>query len=521
MLSNGHSTSNKKAEATLLTFNSLRYIAGVRICVQYKCCMKYFKTIRLLITLLLFTSFSAVGQTLPDSIIITKNTYVNSFTESDNLYETQKISVLKKGNGYIVNGDRIGKSKITDFLSAINNPSNNNNSLTKYQIDTTRIKNTPSELLSYYKNREGFAWNEKQKEFIYKELTNLENYRNELKDYLSAGCCYTMHSHYRNEYIIQIFSNAKVTEELKSRKFVWGYKLPWTNQSGDTLYNYDIETALGKIVKTKEKIKSPLTGNKLVSYLVSQIIDNNVSTLYALSAYSYLSEIEELKSDFEILSFNEVQGRGRYIWDEPATMRIRLKNEYMLDNVNIVFLASKTGKTIYSRDSLKKDYRRYIERVQSINFITSYLKSHPDTRLDIYYFNNKGINDYNIENINKNPTSWARHDKWVESLKWYKKNNIKPSFDIEQSIKTSQQNDCGCNYRFDRSYLEQAIFSEIRDNAGNSSIWFLLPDDKVLLYIMDSATTLNLKRSDFDDKKQYGLIYPCALFDKNGNRVTK
>jgi hypothetical protein len=193
----------------------------------------------------------------------------------------------------------------------------------------------------------------------------------------------------------------------------------------------------------------------------------------------------------------------------------------MLENVNLVFLASKTGKTIYSRDSLKKDYKRYIERVQSINFITSYLNSHPDTRLDIYYFNNKGINDYNIENVNKNPTTWARHDKWVESLKWYEKNNIKPSLDIEQSIKTSQQNDCGCNYRFDKSYIEQAIFFEIRDGEGNSSIWFLLPDDKVLLYIMDSSRTLNFKRSDFNSTKEYGLIYPCALFDKNGNRVTK
>lgn len=476
---------------------------------------------RLLITLLLFTSFSAVGQTLPDSIIITKNTYVNSFTESDNLYETQKISVLRKRNSYIVNGDRIGKSKITDFLSAINSPSNNNNSLTKYQIDTTWIKNTPSELLSYYKNGQEFAWNEKQKEFIFKELTNLDNYRKELKDYLSSGCCYTMHSSYKNEYIIQLFSNAKVTEEIKSRKFVWGYKMPWTNQSGDTLYNYDIETTLGRILKTKEKINSPLTGTNLVSYLVSKIIDNNMSTLYVLSAYSYLSEIEELKSDFEILSFNEVQGRGRYIWDEPATMRVRLKNKNMLDNVNLVFLASKTGKTIYSRDSLKKDYKRYVDRVQSINFIASYLKSHPDTRLDIYYFDNKGINDYNIESVNKNPKDWKLHDDYLKSLETSQKLGVKFSFDIDQAINTSQQVHCGCNYRFDKSYLEQAIFFEIRDDAGNSSIWFLLPDDKVLLYIMDSATTLNFKRSDFNDKKEYGLIYPCALFDMNGNRVTK
>jgi len=93
-----------------------------------------------------------------------------------------------------------------------------------------------------------------------------------------------------------------------------------------------------------------------------------------------------------------------------------------------------------------------------VRFISDYLKANPNTKLDLYYFNNKGINDYNIESVNKNPASWARHDKWVENLKWYEKNNIKPTFDIEQSIKTSQQNDCGCNYRFDKSYIEKAIF---------------------------------------------------------------
>ena len=170
---------------------------------------------------------------------------------------------------------------------------------------------------------------------------------------------------------------------------------------------------------------------------------------------------------------------------------------------------------------MKKDYKQYIDRVQSINFITSYLKSHPGTRLDIYYFNNKGINDYNIESVNKNSKDWKLHDDYLKSLETSQKLGVKFSFDVDQAIKTSQQVHCSCNYRFDPSYLQQAIFFEIRDDAGNSSIWFLLPDEKVLLYIMDSSTTLNLKRSDFNETKEYGLIYPCALFDTNGNRVPK
>ncbi len=47
--------------------------------------------------------------------------------------------------------------------------------------------------------------------------------------------------------------------------------------------------------------------------------------------------------------------------------------------------------------------------------------------------------------------------------------------------------------------LRKQIFFEIHGANNNSSIWFLLPDNKVLLYIMDDATTLNFKGSDFND----------------------
>jgi hypothetical protein len=237
-----------------------------------------------------------------------------------------------------------------------------------------------------------------------------------------------------------------------------------------------------------------------------------------LSAYSYKKEIDELNSDFQVVSTEEVYGRGRYIWDEPKTMKIVLKNNQMLNNMHLVFMNSIRGNKIYPVDSVRRHYKEYINRIGSISFISDYLNENKNSRIDIYYFNNKGINEYNIENVNKNPTTWARHDKWVENLKFYEKSNIKPSFDINEAIKTSQQNDCGCNYRFDRSYIERAILFEIHDANNNSSIWFLLPDNKVLLYIMDNGTALNFKRSDFSSK-EYGLIYPCALFDINGQKL--
>ena len=483
--------------------------------------MKFLETLRLLTIILLLTSFSTLGQTLPDSVVITDNTFVNNFNGSDNIYRTDNYSIILDGNIYFLKGNRIAKSKILNLLTELTKPSNTDNSLAKYEIDTNWIKNNPADLLSLYSDKERVDWNEQQKEFIFKKLTDLSIYKEELNDFLSSGRGYTMHNSYKNEFIVKFYSKGAISNEVRSRKYVWGYKMPWTNQVGDTLYNFSIESKLNDILSTKEKLKAPLKGDKLQKYLVNKIIDNYMQSLYKLSAYSYQKEIDELNSDFRIISFEEEYGRGRLLWDEPKTMKIVLKNKIMYENVSLIFMASKVGNTIFSRDSIKKDYENYITRVQSIKFISEYLKANAKSKLDIYYFNKKGINEYNIENINKNPTTWARHDKWVENLRFSEKNNIKLSFDVQEAIENSKQNDCGCNYRFNRSYIEKAIFFQIHDDNNNSSIWLLLPDGKVLLYIMDNDTALNFRRSDFNDKKNYGLIYPCALFNTNGIKLSR
>ena len=113
----------------------------------------------------------------------------------------------------------------------------------------------------------------------------------------------------------------------------------------------------------------------------------------------------------------------------------------------------------------------------------------------------------------------SEHDKYIESLKWYEKTNVKPDFDIDEAKKISQQNDCGCNYRFDGSYIEKAILFELRDENRNSSIWFLLPDNRVLLYLMQGDRVLNFGYQEFG--KSSGLQYPCVLFDLNGKIIPR
>jgi len=474
---------------------------------------------RILQVLTFLLPLSSIGQILSDSIIINSITFANNYTGGDTLYGVDKYSIVRHGNNYRLNNKSINKDKVVGLLQELSMPNNSTNSLTKYDIDTIWVKNNAEQLLQLYPDKDRVEWNQEQRTFIYDKLTNIDNHQRQLAYYLNSGCCYTMHNNYRYQFQIKVYANGNLTDHISSRKRVWGYYFPWTNSKSDTLYNYEIENSLNKLLSLKSKVKAPMSGNTLLEYLVKNIVDNNMQVLYKLSAYSYINEINELKSDFEIISFEEVYRRGRYIWNESKTMKIQLRNKSMLQNVTLCFLASKQGNTIYSRDSIKKEHKTITDRIQSIEFIKNYLVQNPKSKLDIYYFNNNGINDYNIESVNKNPETWVRHDKYVESLKWYEKSNIAPSFDLNEAIRVSRQNDCGCNYRFDNAYIKKAIFFEIIDEYRNSSIWFLLPDDKVLLYLMQGDKVLNYSYTDFGNVTH--LQYPCVLFDKEGQQIKK
>ncbi|ESU24011.1 hypothetical protein FLJC2902T_32090 [Flavobacterium limnosediminis JC2902] len=454
---------------------------------------------------LIFLSFyiSANCQNSVDKIVVTKNLLAARFNSSDSLYKSE--------NKIITN-----KKVISKILEELKKIDNKNYLLAKYKIDTAYIKNNPEKLLKLYSNKLEIDWNTQQKKFIFKELQDVENFKKQLLDYLSNGCCYTMHNHYRNQIDIEVYKNNTIINKYSSRKYSWGYAMPWTGES-DTIYNYEVERIINHLFNVPQKIKEPIEGDELLKYLVNKIIDNNIKNLYKLSAYSYQEEIEELKSTFNILSFEEVYGRGRYIWDEPKTLKISLQNIEMLPNVYLQFLASETGNTIYSRDSIIKNYKNIVTRVQNIKFIKSYLARNTNSKLDIYYFNNKPINNYNIESVNKNPIEWKKQDDYVAGLNWYEKNNVKPSFDLNEAIKTSQMNHCGCNYRFEKSFIEKGIFFEFFDEEDNTSIWILLPDNNVLLYIMDGEKALDLNLTEFE--KSWGIKYPCKLFNSEGAEI--
>ncbi|WP_372473924.1 hypothetical protein AB4865_01240 [Capnocytophaga sp. ARDL2] len=141
-------------------------------------------------------------------------------------------------------------------------------------------------------------------------------------------------------------------------------------------------------------------------------------------------------------------------------------------------------------------------------------------KLDIYYFNNKPTNDYQIDGFNKNPEQWKRHDNFLESIKKYENTIPKPSFANDEAIDVSKCLYCGCNYRFEKDFAQQAIFIELNNKeAGENTVWYLLAGNTVLLYLMQGENVLDFHYTNFGDKK--GLQYPCVLFDLEGNQIDR
>jgi len=457
------------------------------------------------IIILILLSGNLLSQNTKNHIEVIYNLYATDFDNNEYLYKSNEIKINNT-------------EKVNKLITELNHFKSVNQLFAETKIDTTFIREKPEKLIRYY-NNSYIDWNEKQIEFISEKLSQLKTYKDNFEDYLNSGCCVHMHQRYRDEYVIKVFENNILTDTYKSRKSRPNTrKIPWKNNDNLVNFNLNIDKTLFNAIGNTKKYQKILGRKKLTKYLVKEIIDYHSPTLYKLSAFDYYNELNELKSDFEILNTGEMSGGGRYIWNEKKTYYARLTNSIMMERINIMFLVTEEKNSIYSRDSIKSDYKSIINRVQNIEFLTSYVRENPNSQLNIYYFNNSAINAYNIDNFNKNPEEWKKHDNFLERNKKYNDVEPKPSYANADATRVSKQLYTGCNYRFDKDFAEKAIFIELNNKENKeNSVWYLLPDNTVLLYLMQGEKVLNYDYKEFGKFK--GIQYPCTLFDLKGNII--
>lgn len=463
--------------------------------------------------------FPLKAQTSWDSLVIERHTWRSNFEKFTNprLEEDVKVGTEKK----VITTTK----KINHWWQELYQFTDTTQLLTIFGIDTLQILQNPESLIAFYNgyNKHKINRNSQQKEFLIGLLGNTNIFKRELKNSIIDRSKYAIHRPYCYSYSIKFYAQSQLIAHYNSQKAA-NYKhfFPYINQEKKAVYNFQIDNLLAKAFRL-QSFSSLKKGKKAIQYLVTRIIDANMDTLYKLFPYTYQTEIETLQTDFRLISFESVYQRSKFFGYTPNTIKVVLQSKEMLPNVYLNFIASTTKKGMYQANNLKKSYQNIVSRLQSIGFLRDYLLKDTTAKLDIYYFDNKIINDYVINEVNRSPEQWERYDDLKKRLILSTTDSIKRA-NQESLLAFYKLDNCACNYRWDKEFIEKAVVFTITDASNSISAWLLLPDDTLLLYRVDSRkieATLVLKQPLTNFSPNATIPLPCLLLDKNGKLVPK
>lgn len=469
----------------------------------------------ILVLFSLFIASNLLAQELPNRIIINKPENIKPGFEFYNYDEAEYLLINDKDYFSLYRNNNHNKKEkgkendlelikkvtlkqISNLINEIYNPMYDSLSLSIIGIDTNYIKDISEK---YFQSAFKKNLTSEEIEYSYKEIKNISNYEYALKGEIlsfNRGSLYPVESNMKitlfyNDSIVIINSN----NSSPSHFFI----IPWTfEHSKKKSFNVNISKSLFEIFKDSVLLDRNISDkDRLIEILLkSYVIDKINYGLKKISYKQFSKEIDELKKEFQILSIEEEGGASRYFDFGHQKFKIELKNSFMKDNVYLqCFLYNFNGK-LYSRDSILKEYNDIINRVQSIEFISNYLSKNPNSRLDIYYFNNNGISENTIDGFNGSPKGWKEYDK-----------------DKSEGKEEYLNLRCGCNFRLDNEYLKGSIVFDLEDKDKFHSTWILLPDNTPVLYILDSDSIFNYSRKDLEiDKRK-----PCKKFDRKGKII--
>ncbi len=457
--------------------------------------------------LFLFCATGLYAQNLPDSIAVLAETYTTPSNGPEQLSWQGKMVILKnKGNYYVNGGNKtISAKKIEKLMQAVNTPMSFDENFKALGLDTVTIKNKPEKLLD-----KDHPWTPAQRAYILPLLADMENYKVLYEQDFYTGTDFQpgIDARDKTQLTLTIYTNghANAVTTNKSRS---GYALPWVSTMGNENYNPALKQALADVLDGTA-YDSKINGKELTRYMADRIVAINETRLRELDALTYKSDIDNLKDTFEVTNARRMAGNE---------YQVVLHTEDMLPNVRIIFNATAANGRLYTGDSLKADYKALISRVQGITFIADYLKGHPDTNLYINYYDHAPVNPYIIEEVNKNPKLWAKHDKYVEERMAYAVKYPSYAKYLDEDIKNSRLENCGCDLRVEQGFMQKAIFFVMltpqENQSSTFSLWMLLPDDRVLLYQMNGETLLDF-RYDAWGSTSAGVQKPCKVFDLEG-----
>jgi len=489
----------------------------------------------LLLLMITLFALSAEAQTrlsdaLPDSITVADNAWnlAGSYSYSYTLIrEDGGYTVIRNSSSYSRGRKKsrstyketvgnVTNADIRGLIRAINDTGAAASSLRiqALGVDSAWIAGHTGQLFSYVK-RQYDNWTPQQIAFTKKELGDYSNYGPAARRALLREGYYYIVKEFALQFRLQCYYEGDTAVSVTASEDYLG--LPW--QIGDRLsYNRGISRAISVLLPEGHSGNlKRIAGERLLNVLANQVYDDKCrAQLPALAVLEYTDYSNDLKKDFTVKAASEASLDWLEFKKWPQTFRFTLQHPSLHPGIQLQFYAIRLGHSLYPIDSLRHAFPLLRDRIQNVQFLMDYLDANPNRRMNLFFFNHLAITRKHIDDFNKDSTHWRMHDFWVQSMDMYKTNKIKPSFDIEKSIETSKQVECGCNFRLDNNWLLQSIVFEVRDEFNQSSTWILLPDNTPVLWQFQAESVYKFSFRDLGTNGR-SVQWPCKMLDAKGD----
>lgn len=486
------------------------------------------KQFRLFIALIYFIAPKLIFASQPDSIVIADNSwaFTNSYSykyvlinngKTFVLYQTYKFVRDNKGEKQSADKKKIGTvsfGKIDELITTLMDSSFSILKIENFGYNEEWINSNVDNIFGLIKHKRDH-WTVAQIAFAKQQLSDFKNYQNAIRITVGQEGIYIIAKDGGTGFKANFYYPDKSIEVFANEN---PFGIPWMVNSIKS-FNPAIPKLFSEIIPANRSFNKKRFDDfsNLIPELAKTIYDDECNEkMNELAALEFQNEINELKSKFQVTDAREKSSRDGYIWDNGQVINIKLHDTTMLPNLFIDLYLTRQHNTLFSRDPILKEGDKIVQTIQNVSFLKDFLLADSKRKLMIKFENGASINDKVIESFNNTPEHWKQSDKWTSMLLKDDSLGISHSFNTAESIKTSIQVDCGCNFRLDNNFLKSGIHFEIHDEKTNNwSTWIILPDSTIILWWIEGNGFSKYTYSDLGTNGR-GVQYVCKKISRTG-----
>lgn len=445
------------------------------------------------------------AQELPDSIRITDQLWNLSRSYA------HQYTLVRDGNDY---GD-VPASEVARLLAAMRDTTHPTLLLSDFGLDSAWFARHQNQMFGYIRSKYDY-WTAEQEAFAKKQLSDMAHIDSVEREVILQEGIVWIAKDYSMRFNACFYFSGRAPDSLSATENFLG--LPWT-VNGRPTFNLDIPRLMAGMLPGGRSSAARRFGSedRLPRMLAEKVFDWYCERqIMPMAVTPYQGYIDSLRKDFQVLG----AGESNYIWQIRnrwyQTFCFTLHSPRLPPGAQLLFYATRSGRRLYPEDSLLRQLPGIAERVGRLTFLTDYLAGDPRRKLNVFFFDNRGLSPDHITGFNGTPAGWKEHDLWVRDMHSLAN---KPDFDVAESIENSKEVNCGCNLRLDDTVMQRAVLLELRDENGGTSTWVLLPDDTPVLWHFEGEGVYRYTKEELGFKGKFGVLYPCRKADALGRLI--